>query len=197
MGVRVSCGVMCGYPHPASAISNPVCSAPPSGHARDPLRHGSGVPATDSCAAANSIIIDHVVGADKQSWRDGDAERSCRVEVYHKFKFRWLLDGQVPGRCAIKDLSNIPRRTGPQFHNVDRVGHETAGFDILAERVNCRQSTLLSQLDDQSSVHPAFRFGTHKERVGAFLCHHLEHTSILCLLKGAFQPGASSKRPSL
>jgi len=47
----------------------------------------------------------------------------------------------------------------------------------------------LGQLDDQSALQPAFHVDTRKERVGEFLCHHLEKTSIL--------QGASSKRPSL
>jgi hypothetical protein len=38
-------------------------------------------------------LFDHLVGADKQRWRDGEAERPCGVEVYHKLKFRRLLDG--------------------------------------------------------------------------------------------------------
>src|SRR5215510_4439576 len=92
-------------------------------------------------------------------------------------------------RCAIKDLSNAPRCTGPELHFVVRVGQETTGFDIVAEQINSRQSILLGQLDDQSAVHPAFLVANHIERVGVFLCHHLEKTSIL--------QGASSKRPSL
>jgi hypothetical protein len=68
-------------------------------------------------------------------------------------------------------LSNAPRRTGPQLIIVERVGHETTVFDMLAVRVNCRQSILLGQLDDQSAVHPAFHFVTHIESIGVFLCH--------------------------
>src|SRR5262245_9747744 len=45
--------------------------------------------------------FDHFVGADTQRWRDGDAERSCRVEVYHKFKFRRLLDWLVRRLCTL------------------------------------------------------------------------------------------------
>src|SRR5262249_13629643 len=98
------------------------------------------------------------------------------------------IDRNVPRRCAIEDLSNVARRTGPQFPKVSRVCHETTGFEIPAERVNCRQSILLGQLDDQSAVRPACRDKTNKERVVWFLCNHLEKTSMLCFQKGAFQP---------
>ena len=38
-------------------------------------------------------LFDHLVSADKQRWQDGEAERSRGSEVYHKLKFRGLLDG--------------------------------------------------------------------------------------------------------
>src|SRR5215813_7627801 len=139
-------------------------------------------------------LLDHLVGTGEQRERDGEPNRVCSLHVNKQVVLRCLIDRNVPRRCAIKDLSNAPRRTGPQLHIVERVGHETTVFDILAVRVNCRQSILLGQLDDQSAAHPAFRFVTHIERVGVFLCHHLEKTSILCLLKGAFQPGGKQQK---
>ncbi len=39
------------------------------------------------------MSFDQLVGPDKQRRRDGEAERSCRLEVYHKLKLRRLLDG--------------------------------------------------------------------------------------------------------
>ena len=50
---------------------------------------------------ALGTLFDHLVRAGEQHGRDGDAERSCRVEVYHKFKFRRLLDGQVRRLCTL------------------------------------------------------------------------------------------------
>src|SRR5262245_40573626 len=40
-----------------------------------------------------------------------------------QLELRWLIDRNVPRRCAIKNLSNAPCRTGPQLHIVKRVGH--------------------------------------------------------------------------
>src|SRR5215510_13473120 len=115
-------------------------------------------------------LLDHLVGTGEQRGRNGEPNRVCSLHINKQVVLRCLIDRNVPWRCAIKDLSNAPRRTGPQLHIVERVGHETTVFDILAVRVNCRQSILLGQLDDQSAAHPAFHFVTHIDRVGVFLC---------------------------
>src|SRR5262245_5840212 len=136
-----------------------------------------------------ACLFDYPIGTGEQRGRDGEPKRVCSLHINKQLVLRCLIDRNVPRRCAIKDLSNVPHRTGPQFHKFGRLGHETTAFNVLAIRVNCRQSIFLGQLDDQSAVHQAFRFGAHIERVGVFLRHHLEHTSIFCLLKGAFRPG--------
>ena len=59
-------------------------------HEKDRVRFAS---EADSCTAAPRTLFDHLVSADKQRWRDGEAERSRGSKVYHKLKFSGLLDG--------------------------------------------------------------------------------------------------------
>jgi hypothetical protein len=87
----------------------PLGGPPLGGLARPPLGHlapdllvllGSALllcalPATDSCTAANSILFDHFIGADKQTGWYGKAERPRGLEIDDQLDFRRLLDRQL------------------------------------------------------------------------------------------------------
>ena len=73
------------------ARNGEVCFTPMNGH----RPHGRSLPKSSRLHAPQQMtsLFHHLVGADKQHWRDGEAERPCRVEIDHKLKFRRLLDG--------------------------------------------------------------------------------------------------------
>jgi hypothetical protein len=51
--------------------------------------------------------LDHLVGAHQHRLRDRQAERPGGLEVDHQIELRRLLDGQVGGLGALKDLVDV------------------------------------------------------------------------------------------
>ncbi len=143
-----------------------------------------------SRAPQQTFLFDHLVGTQDKRRRDRESNRVCSLHIDNKLELGYLIDRDVTRRCAFKDLINVPRRTTEYIRKIDRVGHETTGFNKPTKRINRRQSVLLGQLDDQSTVRGVFRVCAHIERVRVLLHRRLEHASILRLLDGPFEPWA-------
>ena len=55
-------------------------------------RHVSNLPHPGSCSAAVRVLLEHLVGIDKQGWRNGRSKGLGRLEVDHLLQAGWLLD---------------------------------------------------------------------------------------------------------
>src|SRR5450432_1917529 len=55
-------------------------------------------------------LLDHLVGASKQRWRNGDAERTRRLQIDREFEPCWLLERQVAGLGSLDNAVDIARR---------------------------------------------------------------------------------------
>jgi hypothetical protein len=86
---------------------------------------------------------------------------ACGWEVSGKFELGRLLDWKVAGLRPAKNLVDIVARAPEQVRVVCSIGHETSRLEIVAERVNCRQSRAQRQGVDASVVGVYQRVGTH------------------------------------
>ena len=59
-----------------------------------------------SCPDRGSLF-DHLVGADNERLRKGEAECFRRLEVKNQLEFRWLLDGKIGRLCALQNFVGI------------------------------------------------------------------------------------------
>ena len=54
-----------------------------------------------------SSLLDHLVGAGDEQWRQVEAERASRFEVDRQIELGWQLDRQVGGLGALQDAVHI------------------------------------------------------------------------------------------
>jgi hypothetical protein len=72
--------------------------------------------------AANSALLDQLVGARKYGWVDIDPDRLGRHEIDHEFESGRLLDRQITRLGAAYNLVDIRRATPPQVVTADSIG---------------------------------------------------------------------------
>ena len=65
------------------------------------------VPTRDSCIAAKSFLLDHLVGAQQQRGRHSETERFGRLHIDHQFEFGRLLDRQIGRLGALQDFIDV------------------------------------------------------------------------------------------
>ena len=92
---------------PTSGEHNRKSALPPKADIRVAHCHVCFGPFSDSCTAANESLFDNLVGGDKQSFWDRDAERLGGLEIDEQFDFCGLLDWQVRRLLALKNAAGI------------------------------------------------------------------------------------------
>jgi hypothetical protein len=97
-------------------------------------------------------LFNHLVGADKHSGRNGEAERLGCSQVYYEFELGWLLDGKVGGLCALEDAVDIADGEPYRLCLPRAIGHETTGLCIVLGTVHGWQSMLCREVDDAASI---------------------------------------------
>jgi hypothetical protein len=82
--------------------STPTCGPTPAAQI-----NSHNVPATYSCAAANIVLLDHLVGAGQQRGWDGEAERLDRFHIDDQFELCRLLYREISRLGASEDLIDV------------------------------------------------------------------------------------------
>ena len=69
--------------------------------------HVRQVPIATEALQQIAFLFDHLVGAGKQRWRNGEAERPRGFEIDNQIEFGWLLDRKIAGFRPVQNLVNI------------------------------------------------------------------------------------------
>src|SRR6266487_3460941 len=98
--------------------------------------------------APEGRLLDHLVGAGKQSWRDFEAERSGGLMVEDQFEFRGLHHRQIGGLGALEDTADIRSCLPPCLRNVGSITHEPADVWKLTVCIDGGHSTANRLVDN-------------------------------------------------
>src|SRR6202011_2863439 len=96
------------------------------------------LPQADSCTAANSTLLDHLVGDGEHPWRHLDAERSRRLKVDDELEFGRLQHRQVGGLGALEDAAGMDADLTKHFCEIGSVAHQPAGCHKITDRISRR-----------------------------------------------------------
>ena len=112
-----------------------------SGHAtlatkRTLLLTWTGLPPAGSYQLCLAHSLDHLVGADKQAWRHGQAERLGRLKIDGQLKIGRLLDRKVGRLVASEYLDRQSCALKPDLFETRFVAKEAAGFGRFGPVVN-------------------------------------------------------------
>src|SRR5215471_20813116 len=81
--------------------------------------------------ALRAASFDDLVGRGQHSFRDGEAERLGRLEVYAELEANRRLNGQVRRLGALKNEVSITRGAPPQIAEIRRIGCKPAHIGII------------------------------------------------------------------
>ena len=79
-------------------------------------------------------------------------DRVCRFHIYDKSERGWLLDGEIAGIGAAKDLIDITRAAPKQIRRTRAVGHQTAVDHILPKLEHPRNPVFQQKIDNLRHV---------------------------------------------
>jgi hypothetical protein len=97
-------------------------------------------------------------------------------EVDDKLEFGRLLDWQVSGPFTLENAIDIGRRLPVSLEHLNPVGHQAAGGDEVAERIDGRQAMPGGERDDRSTVARGEEVRQHEERAIGCARKLLDHT---------------------
>src|SRR5262245_47040618 len=93
---------------------------------------GREVPGSDICTAANSTLLDHLVGTGEQSWRDLDAEHLSGCQIDDEVELGWLHHRQVGWLGAFENAAGIDANLAKNVREIGPVAHQAADFREFA-----------------------------------------------------------------
>src|SRR6516162_10934973 len=108
--------------------------------------------ATIRLSQQHSCSFDHLVGAQQERLRNGQAECLGGREIDDKLESGWLLDRNITGLCATQNLVDQLGRAPELIRVVWAVGHETARLNKRAGIEHRRQSRAERKRHDASTV---------------------------------------------
>ena len=97
-------------------------------------------------------LLDHLIGADQERRRNGEAQQFCSLAVDDQLKLRRLLDRQVGGFGALEDPVHISGGATDAVDRVVPVAHQTASLYICRKSEYCRQAVFHRQVNKPGSV---------------------------------------------
>src|SRR5215475_2565394 len=145
-------------------------------------------------AARRTGLLDDLVGACKQRWRHGEAERLSSFAVDDEFEFGRLLDWEFPRRRSLEYLVNVRGSAAVQVGRIRTIGHQAAGLYKLTCTGNERQPILTSQLCDLCSISREQGVVSYEDRVRPFC--HLKHCFELLGIAHSYDLQLDSQGPS-
>src|SRR5262245_29736927 len=89
---------------------------------------------------ADAPLFYHFVGDSKERRRHFETECSGSLAVDDQLEFCGLLDREIGGLGAFKDLVHVLRGTTVHLPKIDSVGHQPASLGKIPESVRRRQS---------------------------------------------------------
>src|SRR5216684_3878815 len=103
-------------------------------------------------ANSASASFDHLVGAHKNRFRDGDPEILRDLEVDDQFESRGTLDREVSGFGAVQDAANVNAATPKHIRKVRTIGDEAARVYVGAVKIHREQTGLRGEISDVRAV---------------------------------------------
>src|SRR5882672_1571026 len=118
--------------------------------------------------------FDHLVGAQQQLLRKGEAERPGGFSIDYQFEFCRLLEWQLPRFSAFQDLVHEYRRAPVIVPKVRSVTHETAELCVFARQVDRYQLMFDRTLAELAVLLREKGVSEDDERLDALERHRLE-----------------------
>jgi len=81
------------------------------------------------CAAAKSLLFDHLVSLSVQRGRYGEPERLCGLEIDDQFELGRLLDRKIGRLGTFQDAIDIRCGSSEEIERVNAVRHEQAAIN--------------------------------------------------------------------
>src|SRR6516164_7196085 len=99
-------------------------------------------------SAIEGSLFDHLVGAGKQRWWHGQAQRLGGFQVDDKFVLGRRLHWKITRLLAPKDAINVSGGFAPLIDLIDAVIQKSTICCVILVGVNCGHMNAGSQLDD-------------------------------------------------
>src|SRR5262245_42636863 len=104
------------------------------------------------CARAHEYSFDHLVSERKQLIWHGQAERLSSLEIDCCLVLDGRLHRKVCGLLALKDAIDVDCRAPERVDGIGPIGDQAAAGDVVALRVDSRQSMPSRQSNDQIAM---------------------------------------------
>src|SRR6266498_3048286 len=128
-------------------------------------------------------LLDHLVGAGKDRWRDGEAEYLCRLEIEDQLEFARLLDWEISGLSPLENLVDVGRGVSPHVRETRPVTHQSANFDKRSICIHRRQVGSRYKVDEVGPMHTEHRGSKNKKSIN--LCPPHFHEGTFELIRAA------------
>src|SRR4029077_20573255 len=151
---------------------------PPTTDMQRPLGHVGFVPTTDSRAAANASLLDHLVGGGQQCRRKFQSKRSCCFSIEHQLEFGLLVEGNVSRFCTFQYLIRHIREATPYVPKINTIRQETTGIDKFPERINGGQTIFGGEINNQLTVRDMLASVRYNQTINPILRYRLERPFI-------------------
>src|SRR5882762_11202599 len=83
-------------------------------------------------------LFDYLVRTQQQRRRHLKSECLRSFYINDELEFGCLMKGHVTRISAFENLRNLACATAVKFLKIERIGHQSAEFDVLTIRIDCR-----------------------------------------------------------
>jgi hypothetical protein len=130
-----------------------------------------------------SISSDHLIGAPEQHRRQVEAKRFGGLEVDDQLEFGLLVKGEFSRISALENLRNLACGTARKDLKIGRIGHQSAEFDVLTIRIDCRNPAFRGQFDEQPTIRELLGFVGNQNAIHSLVFHRVKDPLVLMFVK--------------